>query len=88
MKAVRNPTVSDAARELRDEPRSLPDKDRVSMIAEAAYFRAERRGFQGGVDEATTDWLEAEAEIDALLAQRSLMSQGSIESAARPTVGA
>jgi hypothetical protein len=39
------------------------------MIADAAYFRAERRGFCGGADEATRDWLEAEAEIDALLAQ-------------------
>lgn len=31
------------------------------MIAEAAYFRAERRGFQGGCP--VDDWLEAEHEI-------------------------
>jgi flagellar motility protein MotE (MotC chaperone) len=35
------------------------------MIAEAAYFRAERRGFNGG--DLVADWLHAEAEIDARL---------------------
>jgi hypothetical protein len=35
------------------------------MIAEAAYFRAERRGFSGG--DAVRDWCEAEAEVDARL---------------------
>jgi DNA repair exonuclease SbcCD ATPase subunit len=35
------------------------------MIAEAAYFKAERRGFNGG--DAVRDWCEAEAEIDARL---------------------
>jgi chromosome segregation ATPase len=35
------------------------------MIAEAAYFRAERRGFAGG--DAIRDWCEAEAEVDARL---------------------
>jgi hypothetical protein len=38
---------------------------RRSMIAQAAYLRAERRGFTGG-DE-VEDWLAAEAEVDALL---------------------
>jgi len=38
---------------------------RRRMIAEAAYFRAEARGFQGG--DALRDWLEAEAEVDAVL---------------------
>jgi hypothetical protein len=38
---------------------------RRAMIAQAAYLRAERRGFaQGGEVE---DWLAAEAEVDALL---------------------
>lgn len=35
---------------------------RNQMIAEAAYYRAERRGFQGG--DPAADWFEAEAEID------------------------
>jgi hypothetical protein len=38
---------------------------REQMIAEAAYFRAERRGFRGG--DALHDWCEAEAEVDARL---------------------
>lgn len=40
---------------------------RQQMIAEAAYYRAERRGFNGG--DALRDWCEAEAEIDARLRQ-------------------
>jgi hypothetical protein len=35
------------------------------MIAECAYFRAERRGFDTG--DPVSDWLEAEREIDAML---------------------
>ena len=38
---------------------------RRAMVAQAAYLRAERRGFAGG-DE-VEDWLAAEAEVDALL---------------------
>jgi hypothetical protein len=39
--------------------------ERRKMIAEAAYFRAERRGFAGG--DLIRDWCEAEAEVDAQL---------------------
>ena len=39
--------------------------DRRAMIAEAAYLRAERRGFTPGHE--TEDWLAAEVEVDALL---------------------
>jgi hypothetical protein len=35
------------------------------MIEQAAYLRAERRGFTGGGE--VEDWLAAEAEVDALL---------------------
>jgi hypothetical protein len=41
-----------------------PEK-RDWLIAEAAYFRAERRGFAPGHE--TEDWLAAEAEVDARL---------------------
>jgi hypothetical protein len=40
---------------------------RAQMIAEAAYFRAERRAFNGG--DPIRDWCEAEAEVDAQLRQ-------------------
>jgi hypothetical protein len=38
---------------------------RHALIAQAAYLRAERRGFVPGHE--TEDWLAAEAEVDALL---------------------
>jgi hypothetical protein len=38
-----------------------PD-ERHRMIAEAAYYRAEKRGFAGG--DPMQDWLEAEAQIE------------------------
>ena len=47
------------------EPR-ITDDQRQQMIAVAAYFRAERRGFCPGCE--IDDWLEAEAEIDGCLA--------------------
>lgn len=41
---------------------------RRALIAEAAYLRAERRGFIPGHE--TDDWLAAEAEVDALLSEQ------------------
>lgn len=40
-------------------------EQRYRMIAEAAYYQAEKRGFVGG--DCAQDWLDAEAEIDSLL---------------------
>ncbi len=42
-------------------------QQRMEMIATAAYFRAESRGFQPGSE--LQDWLEAEAEIDQLITE-------------------
>jgi hypothetical protein len=50
---------------LSDAKLNLAGEDRRRLIAEAAYFRAERRGFQPGQE--LEDWLAAEIEIDALL---------------------
>ena len=41
---------------------ALAAQRRYQMISEAAYFLAERRGFQDGYD--LDDWLRAESEID------------------------
>ena len=38
---------------------------REQMIAEAAYFRAEQRGFEPGAE--MSDWLQAEADVETLL---------------------
>lgn len=46
----------------------LAPQDRMRFIAEAAYFKAEQRGFAEGGE--LEDWIEAEAEIDALLDSR------------------
>jgi len=44
--------------------RPLDAKARQAMIAEAAYYRAEKRGFAPGRD--LDDWLEAEAVIEVM----------------------
>lgn len=45
-----------------------PSADDIQrMIQEAAYYRAERRGF--GCGDEVNDWLEAEAEINARFPQ-------------------
>jgi hypothetical protein len=46
----------------RPRPRLTPE-EMHRMIAEAAYYRAERRGFAPGGEE--LDWFEAEAELRA-----------------------
>jgi hypothetical protein len=45
--------------------RRFSTEQREQMIAEAAYYRAEGRGFADG--DPFLDWLDAEREIDALL---------------------
>jgi hypothetical protein len=42
-------------------------EQRRGMIAEAAYRRAERRGFDGG--DPVADWLESEREVDVLMSR-------------------
>lgn len=53
---------------LTDPEAAWDDEDRYEMIAENAYFRAERRGFQPGFE--LDDWLAAEQEVDARLGRR------------------
>jgi hypothetical protein len=48
-------------------PVEISEDVRRAMIAEAAYLRAERRGFSGGPEKEKEDWLLAEAEVEALL---------------------
>lgn len=48
--------------------KSVSAETRQKMIAEAAYYIAERRGFAG--NESYDDWVKAEAEIDAMLLSR------------------
>lgn len=39
--------------------------DRLAMVAEAAYFIAQKRGFGAGKE--AQDWTEAEKQVDTLL---------------------
>lgn len=59
-------TIKDSSLERREIP-SYSDS-REARIAEAAYWRAERRGFAPGGE--IQDWLEAEKEIDAERSQQ------------------
>ena len=43
----------------------VPADVRRKMVADAAYYIAQRRGFQAG--DLVADWVAAEAEIDELL---------------------
>lgn len=56
----------------RTQPRGNPE-ERIRMIAESAYFRAEKRGFKEGRD--IDDWIEAEEEIDRLLLESGHASE-------------
>lgn len=65
---------SDAGRQPREAESAPPsagseDCPREQMIAEAAYFHAERRGFAPANE--MSDWLQAEVDVEALLRNRS-----------------
>jgi hypothetical protein len=47
------------------EEAGISAEEREEMIAEAAYYRALSRGFEG--DEHLRDWFEAEKIVDAML---------------------
>lgn len=58
-------------------------EERHRMIAEAAYFRALSRGFQGGSPE--DDWFAAEREVAAALLDNHPVLATKPASAVRPT---
>ena len=62
----------------RKQEKSAPDstvagpitiEQRRQLIAQAAYFRALSRGFEGG--DPVADWLEAEQEVDQAIADKA-----------------
>lgn len=56
--------------------------DPTALIAEAAYFKAERRGFEPGYEMA--DWLEAEKEIEGLVAKPKARRKPAAPKAVKP----
>lgn len=63
--AGKPPANRKPARKTAKKSNGVKQPGRMQMIAEAAYYRAEARGFISG-DE-LQDWLDAENEIDRIL---------------------
>lgn len=63
---MNKPKVREPSRKLRSSGQYDPgsDRPRERMIAEAAYFYAERRGFAPGNE--MDDWLRAEADVEGM----------------------
>ena len=61
-------TIPDSAEKFADKPRPATPGQRYQYVEVAAYYIAERRGFDAG--SAAEDWAQAELEIDRLLAER------------------
>ncbi|HTU66546.1 MAG TPA: DUF2934 domain-containing protein [Steroidobacteraceae bacterium] len=71
-RAPRKPSVKAAVKKATAAPPEatsftpfVDPERRSALIAEAAYYRAEKRGFAPGGD--AEDWLAAESEVDARL---------------------
>ncbi|WP_301102827.1 DUF2934 domain-containing protein [Propionivibrio sp.] len=61
--ATKAPAAKPAARSP-SKAKVLSDEQRYRMVAEAAYYRAERNQFQS---DPLRDWIDAESDISALL---------------------
>jgi hypothetical protein len=68
-RAPRKPAVTKQVKAIKETASSwtpfVGQEQRSALIAEAAYLRAEKRGFAGGNE--IEDWLAAESEVDAKL---------------------
>ena len=60
-------SAQSSVKKAHSHPKAEAGEDRYRLIAEAAYFRADRRGFVAGSE--LDDWLAAELEVDELLAE-------------------
>ncbi len=64
-KGAKKPDVKTRSRSTKTSVKAvISGAQRHQLISEAAYFKAEQRGFEVG--NAVQDWLEAEAHIDAM----------------------
>jgi hypothetical protein len=60
-----DPVLKTAANTAADAAAVPSDAELLEMISEAAYYRAEKRGFSPGLE--VEDWAHAEAEVRARL---------------------
>lgn len=65
--------ATEAIKSASSYPAFVGPEKRAALIAEAAYFRAERRGFAPGHE--TEDWLAAENDIDSRLMRAASSSR-------------
>lgn len=63
-------TIPDSPEKAADMRHLVTPEQRYHYVEVAAYYIAERRGFDAG--SAGEDWAQAELEIDRLLAERQL----------------
>ncbi|MDH5299925.1 MAG: DUF2934 domain-containing protein [Gammaproteobacteria bacterium] len=63
---ARRATTTKSTSKATKKTASVSGMQREQMIRDAAYFRAQSRGFVGG--NPMQDWLDAEAEIDSQIA--------------------
>ncbi len=63
--AAKKPGAKAVATKPKAPKLKVTPEQRHFMIAEAAYYRAERRGFEGGYE--WQDWLDAEMEIERMI---------------------
>jgi len=78
VRVVRKPRVSKAKAVpavigLLSLPGAPTQEQRRAMVSEAAYYRAQKRGFEPGRE--LDDWLAAEAEIGGCSPMRDLQSE-------------
>ncbi|MET0658459.1 MAG: DUF2934 domain-containing protein [Steroidobacteraceae bacterium] len=78
-KKAPRPVVSiTAAQPMATAPQPVEaDTPREAMIAEAAYYRAENRGFTPGYE--LDDWLAAEAEITGCALQQESSARSGVQ---------
>ncbi|NLT33646.1 MAG: DUF2934 domain-containing protein [Acidobacteria bacterium] len=62
-----NPRAPAKKNQASPPPAGITDKERYLLISEAAYYRAEQRGFAPGHE--LQDWLDAETEVERMLAE-------------------
>jgi hypothetical protein len=66
-KAATDPNAKHPTQEPERDCGLNKEENRTKFIAEAAYYKSEKRGFEPGYEE--QDWMEAEREIGELLTE-------------------
>lgn len=64
----KTPETANSGRKKTAVPAVILNEERQLMIREAAYYLAEQRGFSSGSE--LGDWLQAESQVSASLAQK------------------